>query len=145
MSRVLTIQTVPYRAKFHKVLLYRTVPSSKVLFEYCTVFSLKHERVMYTVPSLYLLRFQHMLMLNHHHPHPHHTNSKLHDREEIEQYYENKSYQSILGDPKTVFEPYPNPKNSPLGPQKVKNEPKIKSKSNVKIEGNIENESCSTT
>ena len=39
-----------------------TVPSSKVLFEYCTVFSLKHERVMYTVPSLYLLRFQHMLM-----------------------------------------------------------------------------------
>ena len=62
MSRVLTIQAVPYRAKFHKVLLYRTVPSSKVLFEYCTVFSLKHERVMYTVPSLYLLRFQHMLM-----------------------------------------------------------------------------------
>ena len=39
---------------------------------------------------------------------------------------ENKSYQSILGDPKTVFEPYPNPKNSPLGPQKVKNYPKIK-------------------
>ena len=64
MSRVLTIQTVPYRAKFHKVLLYRTVPSSKVLFEYCTVFALKHERVMYTVPSLYLLRFQHMLMFN---------------------------------------------------------------------------------
>ena len=27
----------------------------------------------------------------------------------------------------------------------VKNDPKIKSKSNVRIEGNIENESCSTT
>ena len=39
----------------------------------------------------------------------------------------------------------PKPKNSPLGPQKVKNDPKIKSKSNVRIEGNIENESCSTT
>ena len=36
-------------------------------------------------------------------------------------------------------------KNSPLGPQKVKNDPKIKSKSNVRIEGNIENESCSST
>ena len=30
-------------------------------------------------------------------------------------------------------------------PQKVRNDPKIKSKSNVRIEGNIENESCSTT
>ena len=51
----------------------------------------------------------------------------------------------MLGDPKTVFEPYPNPKNSPLGPQKVKNDPKIKSKSNVRIERNKENESYSTT
>ena len=32
-----------------------------------------------------------------------------------------------------------------LEPQKVKNDPKIKSKSNVRIERNIENESCSTT
>ena len=48
-------------------------------------------------------------------------------------------------DPKSFFEPYPDPKNSPLGPQKVKNDPKIKSKSNVRMEGNIENESCSTT
>ena len=48
-------------------------------------------------------------------------------------------------DPKTVFEPYPKPKNSPLGPQKVKNNPKIKYKSNVRIKGYIENESCSTT
>ena len=44
-------------------------------------------------------------------------------------------------DPKTVNEPYPNPKNSPLGPQKVKNSPKIKSKLNVRNEGNIDNES----
>ena len=48
-------------------------------------------------------------------------------------------------DPKTVFEPFPNLKNSPLGPQKVKNDPKIKSKVNVEIERNKENESCSTT
>ena len=49
----------------------------------------------------------------------------------------------------------PQPKNSPLGnpnlndsplrPQKIKNDPKTKSKSNVRIEGNIENEKCSTT
>ena len=31
-------------------------------------------------------------------------------------------------DPKTEFEPFPNLKNSPLGPQKLKNDPKIKSK-----------------
>ena len=44
-------------------------------------------------------------------------------------------------DPKTVFEPNIDHKNSPIGPQKAK----IKSKSNVRIEGNTENESCSTT
>ena len=33
------------------------------------------------------------------------------------------------------------PKNSPLGPQKDKNDPKIKSNSNVRIQGIIENES----
>ena len=33
------------------------------------------------------------------------------------------------------------PKNSPLG-QKVKNEPKIKSNSKVRIEENIKNQSC---
>ena len=71
------------------------------------------------------------------------TQIQLHDRAEIEQNSENKSYQSILGDPKTVFEPYPNPKNSPLGPQNVKNDPKIKSKSNVRVKRNKENESCS--
>ena len=37
------------------------------------------------------------------------------------------------------------PQNSPLGRQKVKNDPKINSKSNVRIERNIENESYSTT
>ena len=47
--------------------------------------------------------------------------------------------------PQNTFSTFPNPKNSPLGPQKVKNDPKIKSKSNVRIEGNTENESCSTT
>ena len=39
----------------------------------------------------------------------------------------------------------PQPKNSPLGPQILKKDPKIKSKSKVRIEGTIENESCSTT
>ena len=47
--------------------------------------------------------------------------------------------------PETVFEPYPNPKNSPLGPQKVKNDPQIKSESKVRIKETIENENCSPT
>ena len=46
---------------------------------------------------------------------------------------------------KWVSDPFPNPKNRPLGPQKVKNDPRIKSKTNVIIEGNIENKSYSTT
>ena len=33
---------------------------------------------------------------------------------------ENESCVSTLVDPKTVFKPYFDPKNSPLGPQKVK-------------------------
>ena len=37
------------------------------------------------------------------------------------------------------------PQTSPLGPQKDKNDPKIKPNSNVRIQGIIENESCSTT
>ena len=73
------------------------------------------------------------LRLSNHWKTTHHRNSKLHDRAKLEQNSENKSYQSTLGDPKTVFESYPNPKNGPLGPQKVKNDPKIKSKSNVRI------------
>ena len=39
----------------------------------------------------------------------------------------------------------PQPKNSLLGPKKVKNDSKIESKSNVRIERNKESESCSTT
>ena len=37
-------------------------------------------------------------------------------------------------EPKTDFKVYLNPKNSPLGPQKVKNDPKINSKSKFRIE-----------
>ena len=48
-------------------------------------------------------------------------------------------------DPKKLFELFLNPKNSPLGSQKVKKDPKIKSKPNVRIERNKECESCSTT
>ena len=46
---------------------------------------------------------------------------------------------------KTVSKLYIEPKNSPLGPQKAKTDPQIKSKSNVRFERNIENERCSTT
>jgi len=38
------------------------------------------------------------------------------------------------------MEPCSDPQTSPLGPQKVKNDPKIKSNSNVRIQGIIENE-----
>ena len=55
------------------------------------------------------------------------------------------SFPSSRVDPKTVLEPYPNAKNSPLGSQKVKNYPKIKLNSKVRIEGIVENKSCSTT
>ena len=43
------------------------------------------------------------------------------------------------------FEPHIEPKNSPLGPQKVKDNHKIKSKLKVKNEENIEIKSYSTT
>ena len=59
------------------------------------------------------------------------------------QFSENKSWEFIRVDPKTAFEPYPNPKNSPLGPQKAKNDPKIMSTTNVRIQGNVENKSYS--
>ena len=49
-----------------------------------------------------------------------------------------------MSTPQNSFESYPNPKNSPLGPQKVKKDPDFKSKSKVRIERNIGNESCST-
>ena len=44
-----------------------------------------------------------------------------------------------------MFEPFANAINSPLGPKEVKNDPKIKTKVNVRIERNKENESYSTT
>ena len=47
---------------------------------------------------------------------------------------ENESCSSTCVDNKTVVESYTNPKKSPLGPQKVKKDPKIESKSNVRIE-----------
>ena len=37
----------------------------------------------------------------------------------------NKSCSTTWVDPKTVFEPYPNHKNSPLGPKKLKMIPKL--------------------
>ena len=40
--------------------------------------------------------------------------------------------------PKTVVEPYSNSRDSPLWPKIVKNDPKIKSKSTVRIEENID-------
>ena len=43
------------------------------------------------------------------------------------------------------FQTLPQPKKLPIRAQKVKNDPKIKSKSKVRIEGTIENKSCSTT
>ena len=63
----------------------------------------------------------------------------------IEGNIEHESSSTTLIDPKTVVVPYSNPKVRPLGPKKVKNDPKIKSKSKVWIERNIENESCSNT
>ena len=50
-----------------------------------------------------------------------------------------------MSTPRNSFWTQPHYKNSPLGPQKVKNSHNIKSKSNSRFEGNIENESCSIT
>ena len=64
----------------------------------------------------------------------------------IEWSIENQSCLSIWVDLKNFFEPYPNPKISLLGPQKCqKKGPKIRSKSKVRIEGSIENQSCWST
>ena len=52
---------------------------------------------------------------------------------------ENKSYSAILVDPKKVLQPHTNPKNITLGPQKGQNNPKLK----IKIEGSLENKTCS--
>ena len=67
------------------------------------------------------------------------TQNKVKSNVTIEGNIENESSSTTWVEPKTDFEPYTDPKNIPLGPQKVKNDPKIKSKSNVRIEANIEN------
>ena len=51
----------------------------------------------------------------------------------IERNRENESCSTTWVDPKTDFEPCPDPKNSSLGPKKVKNDPKIKSKLKIRI------------
>ena len=63
----------------------------------------------------------------------------------MEENIEKKSRSITWADPITVFKPDPDPKNIPLGTQKVKNDPKIMSRSKVRIERTIENKSCSTT
>ena len=50
-----------------------------------------------------------------------------------------------MSGPQNSFWTLPHPQNSSFGPQKVKNGPKSKSKSKVRIKENIENKSCSTT
>ena len=45
-----------------------------------------------------------------------------------------------MSTPQNSFWTLPKPQKSPLEPQKVKNDPKFKEKSKVRIEGNIENE-----
>ena len=57
---------------------------------------------------------------------------------------ENISCSTTWVDPKTVFEPYPDPTNSPLGPKKVKNSSKMKTHSKVRIKESIDNECCAT-
>ena len=52
---------------------------------------------------------------------------KMYIRARIEPFLENKSWWLIQAAPKTSFEPFPNQKNSPLGPQKAINDPKIRS------------------
>ena len=46
---------------------------------------------------------------------------------------ENESCLTSWVDPKTAYKPYPDHKISPLWPQKVKNDPKIKWKSKFTI------------
>ena len=84
---------------------------------------------------------------------------KLKSKVRIEETIENKSYSTTWVDPKTVLKLYLNPKNSSVGPKKIKNDsknsllglqkvkncPKIKSNSKVRIEEIIENKSCLTT
>ena len=50
-----------------------------------------------------------------------------------------------MSGPQNRFKPHIQPKNSPLEPQKVKKDPRIKTKYKVGIEEMIENENCLTT
>ena len=50
-----------------------------------------------------------------------------------------------MSEPQNSFEPHIEPKNSPLGPQKVKKKTELSQKSKIRIEGTIENKSWSTT
>ena len=63
----------------------------------------------------------------------------------MERTIENKSCSTTGVDPKIFLSPTPIQKHSPLGPQKLKNDTKVKSKSKVRIEGTIEDKSYSTT
>ena len=63
----------------------------------------------------------------------------------IERSTENTSFSASLVDPKIVLENYHGQKNSPFGFPKSESDPKIKKKSNVRTNGNLENKSCSTT
>ena len=51
---------------------------------------------------------------------------------ELKESYKKKLL-NYMSRPQNSCEPYPNPNNSPLGPQNIKNDPKIKSKSNIRI------------
>ena len=62
----------------------------------------------------------------------------------MERNIENESYSTTWVDPKTVVKPYFYPQTSRLGPQKDRNDHKIKSKSKVRIEESIGNKSGST-
>ena len=53
----------------------------------------------------------------------------------VEGIIENESCSTTWVDPKIVLGSYPNPKKNPSGPKKVKNYPKIKSNSKVRILG----------
>ena len=54
---------------------------------------------------------------------------------------DNKRCSTAWVDSKTVFNPYPDPKISPLGPQKWKKTPKLGQNKKIRVEENIENKS----
>ena len=52
---------------------------------------------------------------------------------------------NYLSRPRNSCQTLLKPKKNPLGPKTVKNDPKIKSKSKVRIERTIDKKNCSTT